>query len=200
MKKIFVIISAALLTVASYAANDAVISAIKNTNATYKNIVCDFDQAKNMKIVKEPVLSAGKLYYEGEKMSMIYSKPEGEYFKITANTLNMKTGKNNLKKNLKDGDPFMQLRNLLIYSMKGDVNGLAEMTNADVDYTSTASQDQFVFTSKNKVSKGYNKIVLYYNKQSHVLEYMELYQPTGTFTTYTLKNIKTDGVIPADAF
>lgn len=200
MKKIALFISAALLTVASYAANDAVISAIKNTNATYRNIVCDFDQAKNMKIVKEPVLSAGKLYYEGEKMSMIYSKPEGEYFKITANTLNMKTGKNNIKKNLKDGDPFMQLRNLLIYSMKGDVNGLAEMTNADVDYTSTASQDQFVFTSKNKVTKGYNKIVLYYNKQSHVLEYMELYQPTGTFTTYTLKNIKTDGVIPADAF
>lgn len=200
MKKIFVIISAVLLAAASYAANDAVISAIKNTNATYRNIVCDFDQAKNMKIVKEPVLSAGKLYYEGEKMSMIYSKPEGEYFKITANTLNMKTGKNNIKKNLKDGDPFMQLRNLLIYSMKGDVNGLAEMTNADVDYTSTASQDQFVFTSKNKVTKGYNKIVLYYNKQSHVLEYMELYQPTGTFTTYTLKNIKTDGVIPADAF
>ena len=200
MKKIALFISAALLTVASYAANDAVISAIKNTNATYKNIVCDFDQAKNMKIVKEPVLSAGKLYYEGEKMSMIYSKPEGEYFKITSNTLNMKTGKNNIKKNLKDGDPFMQLRNLLIYSMKGDVNGLAEMTNADVDYTSTASQDQFVFTSKNKVTKGYNKIVLYYNKQSHVLEYMELYQPTGTFTTYTLKNIKTGGVIPADAF
>lgn len=200
MKKIFVIISAVLLAAASYAANDAVISAIKNTNATYKNIVCDFNQAKNMKIVKEPVLSAGKLYYEGEKMSMIYSKPEGEYFKITANTLNMKTGKNNIKKNLKDGDPFMQLRNLLIYSMKGDVNGLAEMTNADVDYTSTASQDQFVFTSKNKVTKGYNKIVLYYNKQSHVLEYMELYQPTGTFTTYTLKNIKTGGVIPADAF
>ena len=52
MKKIFVIISAVLLAAASYAANDAVINAIKSTNATYKNIICDFDQAKNMKIVK----------------------------------------------------------------------------------------------------------------------------------------------------
>ena len=200
MKKITLFISAVLLAAASYAANDAVISAIKNTNATYKNIVCDFDQAKNMKIVKEPVLSAGKLYYEGEKMSMIYSKPEGEYFKITESTLSMLTGKTKLNKKLKAGDPFMMLRNLLIFSMKGDINGLAEMANSDVAYTSTATQDQFVFTSKSKISKGYNKIVLYYNKTSHVLEYMELHQPTGTYTTYTLKNIKTGGVIPADAF
>ncbi len=200
MKKITLFISAVLLAAASYAANDAVINAIKSTNATYKNIVCDFDQAKHMKIVKEPVLSAGKLYYEGEKMSMIYSKPEGEYFKITDTSLNMKAGKNTIKKNLKGDGPFRMLRDLLIYSMKGDVNGLAEMTKSNVEYTGTATQDQFVFTSKDKISKGYNKIVLYYNKQSHVLEYMELHQPTGTYTTYTLKGIKTGGVIPADAF
>lgn len=200
MKKIKLLAAALLLAVTSMANNDAVISAIKSTNATYKNIVCDFDQSKHLKIVKEPVESAGKLYFEGEKMSMLYSKPEGEYFKITDSTLSMLAGKTKLNKKLKDGDPFMMLRNLLIYSMKGDINGLADMANSDVDYKSTATQDQFVFTSKSKVTKGYNKIVLYYNKTSHVLEYMELYQPTGTYTTYTLKNIKTGGVIPADAF
>lgn len=198
MKKISFIFAALLLAVSCFANNDAVIKAIKSANASYKNVVCDFEQAKHLKIVKEPVLSAGKLYYEGEKMSMLYTQPEGEYFKITENTLSMKSGKNKMNKTLKGDSPFMLLRNLLIYSMKGDINALAEMAKSNVEYKSTASQDQFVFTSKEKISKGYNKIVLYFNKSSHILEYMELHQPTGNYTTYTLKNIKTGGVIPAD--
>lgn len=199
MKKIFISLVGIFILASCYA-NDAVISGIKSTNAKYKNIVCDFDEVKSIKMLKKEVAKKGKLYYEGEKMSMIYSEPAGEYFKITDTTLAMLSGKKSLKQNLKAGSQFMSLRNLLIFSMKGDIKKVAEMSASNIEYKTDGGYDKFTLTAKEKVSKGYNKVVLWYNKKSHVLEYMELHQPTGDFTTYTLSNLKFGTVIPNGTF
>lgn len=165
-----------------------------------KSISCDFEQVKHLKIVKTPVESSGKLYYEGENMAMIYSKPEGEYFKITETTISMLAGKKKINSKLSSNAQFKQLRDLLILSMKGDTEGLANLTNANVEKKSTQKYDEYLFTSKTAVKKGYNKIILRYNRGSKALEYMELHQPNGDNTTYTLKNIKTGAAIPSGTF
>lgn len=165
-----------------------------------KSLVCDFDQAKYMKIVKEPVKSAGKLYYQGECMSMIYSQPEGEYFKISDTKIQMLTGKSNVNKPLKGDSQFKQLRDLLILSMKGDLKTLQEQTASNIEHKTEGNLEKYVLTSKEKIQKGYNKIVLNYNKTNGALEYMELHQPNGNYTTYTLKNIKIGAVIPSGVF
>ncbi len=199
MKKILLLFLGVMMMASCYA-NDAVISGIKSTNAKYRNIVCDFDEVKSIKMLKKEVAKKGKLYYEGEKMSMIYSEPAGEYFKITDTTLSMYSGKKSIKQNLKAGSQFTALRNLLIFSMKGDVKEVAEMSASNIDYKSEGKYDKFTLTAKGKVSKGYNKVVLWYNKTSHALEYMELHQPTGDFTTYTLSNLKYGAAIPNGTF
>lgn len=161
--------------------------------------VCDFDQVKHLKIVKTPVESSGKLYYEGENMAMLYSKPEGEYFKVTETTISMLAGKKKINSKLSGNAQFKQLRDLLIFSMKGDLDAIKNMTNATVEKKSVSGADEYTFTSKEQVKKGYYKIVLRYNK-SKALEYMELHQPGGDYTTYTLKNIKLGAAIPAGTF
>jgi len=163
-------------------------------------VISDFEQVKHLKIVKNPVESAGKLYYEGENMSMIYSQPEGEYFKVTATNMSMLSGKKKIDTKLSSNAQFKQLRDLLILSMKADIDGLAKLTNANVEKKSASGYDEYTLTTKEQIKKGYNKVILRYNKKSKVLEYMELHQTTGDYTTYTLKNIKTGATIPAGIF
>lgn len=178
----------------------ATLFAVTAAFAGGKSISCDFEQVKHLKIVKTPVESSGKLYYEGENMAMLYSKPEGEYFKITETTISMLAGKKKINSKLSSNAQFKQLRDLLILSMKGDTEGLANLTNANVEEKSTQKYDEYLFTSKTAIKKGYNKIILRYSKGGKALEYMELHQPNGDYTTYTLKNIKTGIAIPAGTF
>ena len=200
MKKLILLFLGAMMMASGYAANEAVIKGLKANNASYKNIVCDFDQVKHIKISDNAVETAGKLYYQGECMSMIYTKPDGEFFKITDTNINMVAGKVKINKKLSANSPFKMLRDLLIFSMKGDIKALETLTESTPEYKSGADVHEFTFASKGKAAKGYNKVVLKYSKKNNALIYMELHQPNGNYTTYTLKNLKFSVAIPNGVF
>lgn len=199
MKKYLLSAVVVMLSVAAMA-NDAVINSIFKQNATYKNIVCNFNETENAKLSKKVTEMSGKLYYQGEQFSMIYSVPAGDFLKLSDVKFARQKGNSKINKTMNSTSPFMSLRNLLVYSIRGDIKALADMTKSDIQYVSSANTDDFTFVSKEKGVKAYNKVVLKFNKKTKVLEYMELHKPTGDFTSYVLKDIKIGTEIPAGVF
>lgn len=200
MKKTIAFCIAFLATVACVAADDALLASIKKANSTEK-YNCPFTQAKYMKMMSKPIESAGTVYLQGaDNMSMIYSKPEGDLLVIAEGQFIMVNKGKTRKHNVKEGSQMRTLRNTLLLSMRGDVNGIAEETNSTVSRTSSATTDDFEISRREQVKIGYDKIKLSFDKNTHLLTEMIMEEPNGNYTVYKLGKYDFSGSFGNDVF
>lgn len=201
MKKIISIIIALATSVCVFATEDALMSSIKKANSAHDKYSCPFEQAKYMKMMINPIESAGTAYMQGaDNMSMIYTKPEGDLLVIADGQFVMINRGKTRKHNVKEGSQMRTLRNTLLLSMRGDINGIAEETNSTVSYTSTSKTDDYEITRKEQVKIGYNKIKLSFDKSTHLLVEMIMEEPNGNYTIYKLGKYDFSGSFGNEVF
>lgn len=185
MKKIFALYLLLLPAAISFAGEEAVMSQIEAACTSHSKLSCPFSQEKYIKMVKNPIASKGVLYMDGDKMSMIYSEPDGDLLVITDGKFVMVNRGKLRDHDIREGKPMLTLRNTLLLCMKGQIKEVAEETNSSISYTS-GTTDDFEITRKEDVKIGYSKIKLSFDKNSHLLTKMIMEEPTGNYTVYEI--------------
>lgn len=180
--------------------NDALIQKIQNTNGGHKSASCPFTQSKHLKMMEKSVDSKGTLYVMNDKMSMIYSEPAGDFLVINGDKFVMNVRGRLIEHNVKEGSPMRILRNTLLLCMKCDIKAIAAETKSEISYNGDGKYHEFTITRKEKVTRGYSKVILSLDKKDLSLKIMNMEEPNGNYTIYELGKTIYNSEINQDVF
>ena len=174
MKHITLILIAMLFSVAAFA---------------QKTFDTDFTQTKVMKVSGKTTDKAGHLTFDGkDQLSMIYTEPQGEYFKIEGNMvkINMDGKKAEL-----DSEKVKMVglqRSTLLNCLSGNWEQAATDNNAELTVKEEKGVKTISIVAKGKVPKGgYKSVELTYRASDNVLVKMVLEEAIGIINTYEIK-------------
>lgn len=151
------------------------------------DIICHFSQQRHMVALDKVDNLEGELFYSAtDRMSMHYSNPQTDLLVINGDQFYMASGKRKNLFNLTQNATMRSLAHLLLNSMHGDVEAIANETGAQIEYISDAQYHIFTLTKTKREVKGYRRVVLKYAKTDLLLHYMLLEEYSGNYNTYTL--------------
>ena len=190
MKRIFACI--AIIFAAVFAANaqnspecDAAIAKIAQANAKYNTVTCKFSKTVNMVMMEKELKSEGDLtYVRPSHLKMEYTNPAGDLLEINGDALTLISGKQKRNQNVKGDGRMATLKNTLLYSVGGDVNGVIAETNAQVKFEETPQYYIFTLTKGKGAKSQYVELVLSYSKKDLSLCIMKMVEPNGNYTIY----------------
>ena len=149
----------------------------------------DFTQTKLMKISGKITDKVGHLTFDGnDQLSMIYTEPEGEYFKIEGNMV--KINMDGKKADLDTGKVKMVglQRATLLNCLSGNWEQAATDNNAELTITEEKGLKTISIIAKGKVPKGgYKSVVLTYRVSDNALVKMILEEAIGIINTYEIR-------------
>ena len=190
MKRLFTCI--AILFAAVFAANaqnspecEAAIAKIAQANAKYNTVTCKFSKTVNMVMMEKELKSEGDLtYLRPSQLKMEYTNPAGDLLEINGDALTLISGKQKRNQNVKGDGRMATLKNTLLYSVGGDVNGVIAETNAQVKFEETPQYYIFTLTKGKGAKSQYVELVLSYSKKDLSLCIMKMVEPNGNYTVY----------------
>ena len=148
----------------------------------------DFTQTKVMKISGKTTDKAGHLVYDGnDQLSMIYTQPEGEYFKIEGNMVKINLDGKKAELDAEKVKMVKLQRATLINCLSGNWEQAAIDNNADLDITEKDGVKTVSITAKGKVPRGgYNSVELTYRLSDGMMTKMVLEEAIGIINTYEI--------------
>ena len=149
----------------------------------------EFTQTKVMKISGKTTEKAGHLVFDGnDHLSMIYNKPEGEYFIIEGNQV--KVNMDGKKADL-DAEKVKMVglqRSTLLNCLSGNWEQAATDNNAELTVTEDKGFRNVLIKAKGKVPRGgYSSVELTYRLSDGMMIKMVLEEAIGTINTYEIK-------------
>ena len=149
----------------------------------------EFTQTKVMKISGKTTEKAGHLVFDGnDHLSMIYNKPEGEYFIIEGNQV--KVNMDGKKADL-DAEKVKMVglqRTTLLNCLSGNWEQAATDNNAELTVTEDKGFSNVLIKAKGKVPRGgYSSVELTYRLSDGMMIKMVLEEAIGTINTYEIK-------------
>ena len=136
-------------------------------------------------MMEKELKSEGNFSYERpSKLKMEYTTPAGDLLQIDGDALTMISGKQKRNSNVKGDGRMATLKNTLLLSVAGDVQGVANENKAQITFEETPQY--YIFTlAKGKGAKSqYVELVLSYSKKDLSLCIMKMVEPNGNYTIY----------------
>ncbi len=181
-----------MLFAAVFAANgqntpecDAAIAKIAQANEKFNTVTCKFTKTSVMAMMEKELKSEGNLtFVRPSQLKMEYTDPAGDLLEINGDALTIISGKQKRNSNVKGDGRMATLKNTLLLSVGGDVQGVANETKAQVKFEETPQY--YIFTlNKGKGAKSqYVELVLSYSKKDLSLCIMKMVEPNGNYTVY----------------
>ncbi len=201
MKRLFLAITVLLLSLTVSAQDAAMLQAIKEANATMPNIEAHFAQTKHNTVNNKKTTTQGTLYIAGnDKMAMHYDAPSTDLLIINGTQFYMQQGKRSKLYNTTKNKPMASLSNTLLSCVRGDIQQLAEANDATITTLKKSNGYEVTLTSNKKQSKGYAKIVLLYDLNTHILVRMQMDEYNSMSNIYEMSDIKTGNDIAPEYF
>ena len=164
---------------------DAAIAKIAQANANYKTVTCKFSKTANMVMMEKELKSEGNLSYERpSKLKMEYTTPAGDLLQIDGDALTMISGKQKRNSNVKGDGRMATLKNTLLLSIGGDVQGVANENKAKIVFEETPKYYIFTLTKGKGAKSQYVELVLSYSKTDLSLCIMKRIEGNGNYTFY----------------
>lgn len=167
--------------------------------AQIQTLSADFVQRKHMSFMKKPVESAGKIYLKHpDRFSWSYTTPF--QYKMVYKDRKVFINEKGQTKTLDIGNSkqFEKISNLVSSSMRGAVYDEREFA---VSYLKKDGANAVKLVPKLKEAKKYIKeILLVFSKADRQVEEVVLTEPSGDYTTFTLKNRKVNAQINESVF
>ena len=138
-----------------------------------------------MAMMEKELKSEGNFSYERpSKLKMEYTTPAGDLLQIDGDALTMISGKQKRNSNVKGDGRMATLKNTLLLSVAGDVQGVANENKAQITFEETPKY--YIFTlAKGKGAKSqYVELVLSYSKKDLSLCIMKMIEGNGNYTVY----------------
>ena len=179
----------------------AILTQIEKGNAAITSIEGKFAQTKIIAANGKEIKSEGTIYLsDSDKMAMHYDAPSTDLLIINENHFYMIRGKKKNNFNTEKNKAMRSLRNTLLYCLHGQPALLAKENNAEIAVKQEGTSTIVTLTSQKKTPRGYEKIILHYNTQSHILARMEMVEWGGNSTIYEMSDLKTNGNIDTTVY
>ena len=156
--------------------------------AAQNTVVSEFTEVKSMPKLKKEIKKSGVLYFQSpDRLAMRYSDPEGDYSIIRDGLFLIKRGQGHTQKLKMDGKrtQFQILRNTLLLSMVGDIDGVAKENEASVSIEEKAGKKLVTLLKDKEVKVGVNRLELEYDLTTGALLVLKLIEVNGNSTTYS---------------
>ena len=149
----------------------------------------DFTQTKLLKVSGKTTEKTGHLIFDGnDHLSMIYSKPEGEYFIIEGNQVRINLDGKKAELDAEKAKTVKLQRATLLNCLSGNWEQAAEDNNADITITEDKDFRNILIKAKGKVPRGgYSSVELTYRLSDGVMIKMVLEEAVGSINTYEIK-------------
>ena len=173
MKHICLIITALLLSVASFA---------------QQQLDTDFTQTRVMKVSGKTTEKIGHLTFDGnDHLTMTYSQPEGEFFIIDGNMVKMNMDGKKAELDAEKVKMVTLQRSTLLNCLSGNWEQAAADNDADLTVTEKDGQRNILIKAKGKVPRGgYASVELTYRLSDGMLTKMVLEEAIGVKNTYQI--------------
>ena len=148
----------------------------------------DFTQTKVMKISGKTTEKAGHLTFDGvDQLSMIYTEPQGEYFKIEGNMVKINMDGKKVELDAEKVKMVGLQRSTLLNCLSGNWEQAATDNNAELTVKEEKGVKTISIVAKGKVPKGgYKSVELTYRASDNVLIKMVLEEAIGIINTYQI--------------
>ena len=173
MKHICLIITALLLSVASFA---------------QQQLDTDFTQTRVMKVSGKTTEKIGHLTFDGnDHLTMTYSQPEGEFFIIDGNMVKMNMDGKKAELDAEKVKMVTLQRSTLLNCLSGNWEQAAADNDADLTVTEKDGHRNILIKAKGKVPRGgYASVELTYRLSDGMLTKMVLEEAIGVKNTYQI--------------
>lgn len=148
----------------------------------------DFTQTKLMKISGKTTDKAGHLTFDGaDQLSMIYTEPEGDYFRIEGNMVKINMDGKKVELDAEKVKMVGLQRSTLLNCLSGNLEQAAADNNAELTVTEEKGLKNISIVAKGKVPKGgYKSVELTYRVSDNTLVKMVLEEAIGIINTYEI--------------
>ena len=157
---------------------ESIVSAIKKTAKSTQSITADFVQTKKLSYLKEPIITSGKFYSQGEKMRWQQSKPYTYIMLISEAGLKIKD-EDKEKKYGEMAEKFIgQIRKILQSSINADFESNEDLKPS---YFENKNYYKVVLEPQNRqLKKMYKSIELSFDKTSFRLKMLTFVVEEGS--------------------
>ena len=174
MKRIYLIVTAILFTVAAFA---------------QKGIDTAFTQTKLMKVSGKTTDKAGHITFNGnDQLTMTYTEPEGDYFIIEGNMVKINMDGKKVEFDAEKVKMVGLQRATLLNCLSGNWEQAATDNNAELTINEEKGLKTISIIAKGKVPKGgYKSVELTYRLSDGMMTKMILEEAIGIINTYEMK-------------
>lgn len=201
MRKFLFTLFISMLPIVSMAQSEAdIIKQIDRANAEMKSLECDFVQTKHLKLLNDKMVSYGKMYYQQpSQLRWEYSKPYTYVFILNSNQVLLKNAQREDVVDVNNNKMFKEIVRL----MMGSVVGSFLSDDKSFDVKITTSGNEWVATLlplKRDMKQMWTKLVLHFDSAQKRVSQVEMFEPSGDYTTIELKNIRQNAAINPAVF
>lgn len=172
---------------------------IASSAAKTKSISTDFEESKQLKVLKQPTISSGIMRYKGDMLLWQYQTPKKTALLFSGNKLTLKNDKGRKTSiDLNRNKRFKQLQQLMMGSYNGK---LFTDPSFAIEYYKQGKQDIAVLTPKSGESnKQIREVSLTFNRPDYTVSTIKIVESNGDVSTITLKNIRLNAPIADTEF
>ena len=158
------------------------------TAIAQKTFDTDFTQTKLMKISGKTTDKAGHLTFDGvDQLTMIYTEPEGDYFKIEGNMVKINMDGKKVELDAEKVKMVGLQRSTLLNCLAGNWEQAAVDNNAELTVKEEKGMKTVSIVANGKVPKGgYKSVELTYRLSDNALVKMMLEEAIGIINTYEI--------------
>jgi len=185
MKKFWILLLSLTLGCTLAFAQD-IPAAIERANEKRTAFEGRFEEIKVSPAGKESVLEGKLEYRQPDAMSMIYDDKQNAFNIVGDSMIIVRNGTRSVY-DLTKNVMMRRLRSILMDSMAGRLQKMAEEQDAEMVVKSTKTQHTVTFTPRKKTPGGYSEVQCVYNVNGGQLVQMVMAEWSGQKTTIRLK-------------
>lgn len=179
--------------------NDAFRSQFTAASSGINTISADFTQVKTLAVLSEKLTSKGKFYFKKEnQVRMEYTSPYQYLMVINGSKVSIKDGSKTTTMSARSNKMFQQINQLMMDCMRGT---LFENKNFSVRLFEDADTYLAEMTPVTKQMAGlFKKVNVIMNKNSFIVSRVQMFEPSGDYTSMNYSNQKLNASLPDALF
>ena len=172
---------------------------VRKMGNTTQTLESDFTQVKSLKMLKDKVSSKGKLYFKkNNKVRWEYTSPFAYIVVINDKKASIKNEGKITKYDLTKNKVFSEMNDIIVSCVQGTI--LAS-NKFQVSYFESSSGYKIdIFPKNENVKKTLKKISLYFDLNVTAVKKMEMFEPSGDFTSIDFSAVKVNKTVPDAIF
>lgn len=178
----------------------AMAAKINKIAASLNTMQCTFVQTKHLSLMKDVMVSEGKMYYRhGQYLRWEYTSPYTYIFVLNGSKVTMKSSNSKSVVDVRQSRLFQEIANIMMSSVTGKC--LSDTKNFNV--TMSVSGNEWIaelIPLKKEMKQMFNRICLHFNSVKSMISSIEMYEKKGDRTVIRLDNIKTNVAIDEKVF